>query len=60
MTDLPVHFSPDPAQTAALRGALPNAPLAMPAQPLEPALPAWVDRIALSLRLRRLPLSRGA
>ncbi len=59
MTDLPVYFRPDPALTTAARRALPDAPLAMPAQRLESGAAFWLDLLTLPLRLLRLPLSRG-
>lgn len=59
MTDLPVYFRPDPAQTTAARGAVPDAPLAMPAQRLESSNSIWFELLTLPLRLLRLPMSRG-
>jgi len=59
MTDAPVYTWPDPAMTAALRGALPDAPLPMPTQSFDAGDARWTDRIMTPLRLLRLPMSRG-
>lgn len=65
MTQIPVHFRADPDLHAtpdlsgSRRGALPDAPLAMPAQKLESAGAGWLDWLTAPLRLLRLPLSRG-
>jgi len=59
MTQLAMPLQPDPAALAAFRGALPDAPLAMPGQPLEPAVAGWLARLTMPLRLLRLPMSRG-
>lgn len=58
MTDLSARFPLDPDLTAVQRGALPDAPLAMPTQVLEPTRGRWLAALAMPLRLFQLP-SRG-
>lgn len=58
MTDLSARFPLDPDLSAVARGALPDAPLAMPTQVLEAPRGRWLAALTAPLRLLHLP-SRG-